>query len=227
VLIELWGGLGHGRASLVCGTLAAKLIRVQIDFDPYTDYLEASSPPGQKPFMSKRNGKTQAGAGRALAELQLAQIPGYLIRRAHQRAVEIFDEEVGALGITPQQFAVLRAVEASPGLSQVEVVGATSIDRSTTTELISRLVERSLVRMSRSGDDRRSTVLYLTDAGSALLLQAVPGVLRAQERIMAPIPAGQRASLLRQIARLAQMDVGAGAAPRSRGRPPTRTGQDA
>ena len=40
--------------------------------------------------------------------------PGHLIRRAHQIAVAVFTEEVGAHGVTPVQFAILNALMQQP-----------------------------------------------------------------------------------------------------------------
>jgi MarR family transcriptional regulator, lower aerobic nicotinate degradation pathway regulator len=44
----------------------------------------------------------------------LKLLPGFLIRRAHQISAAILNEELGSLGITPSQFAVLTVIEQRP-----------------------------------------------------------------------------------------------------------------
>ena len=44
-------------------------------------------------------------------------------------------------GLTPRQFAVLETVAANTGLNQMDIMAATGIDRSSTAELVRRLVK--------------------------------------------------------------------------------------
>jgi hypothetical protein len=96
-------------------------------------------------------------------------MPGHLLRRCQQNAVEIFAQEVGEDGLTPRQFALLLTVHQRPGLMQTELVRLTGIDRSTLAEMTRRL---------------------------AALRTALPGVIRAQERILAPLEGARRGLFL-------------------------------
>lgn len=140
------------------------------------------------------------------AGFRLRDEPGHLLRLCQQRAVELFVREVGEDGPTPRQFAVLVSVMAKPGLSQTELVRATGIDRSTLTEIIRRLVRRGLVTRRRTAADQRANALQLTEAGVAAVDRATPAVLRAQERIMAPVPPERRAEAMALLALLAGPD---------------------
>lgn len=116
---------------------------------------------------------------------------GHLIRRCQQRAVDLFVDEVsndlGGEGPTTRQFAVLLAAHQEPGINQTDLVRKSGIDRSTLTEILRRLIDRSLIRREKSPTDGRTNALYITQQGEALLHRALPAVIRAQQRIMEPI----------------------------------------
>ncbi len=137
------------------------------------------------------------------AKFQLDQAPGHLLRRAQQRAVELFAAEVGPRGPTPQQFALLLAIAQNPGISQIGLVRAIGVDRSTVAEMVQRLARRGLILRQRTAADGRENALTLSAAGTRLLARALPAVSRAQAAILAPIPASQHKAALRLLGWLA------------------------
>ncbi len=128
---------------------------------------------------------------------------GHLLRRSQQRAVDLFVEEVGEDGPTPPQFAVLLCVHQNPGINQTDLVRMTGIDRSTLTEILRRLGRRDQIRRERQPDDQRTNALRLTAAGKEAMEAALDAVERAQQRILEPIPAAERAAAMRVLERLA------------------------
>jgi len=138
-----------------------------------------------------------------LAAFGLDRTPGHLIRRAQQRAVEIFVEEVGEDGPTPRQYAVLLCIYQNDGINQTDLVRLSGIDRSTLTEILRRLAARGLITRKRMKSDQRTNSLSITEAGARVLTQAFDATLRAQERIMAPVPADQRDATLHLLGLLA------------------------
>ena len=137
------------------------------------------------------------------ADFVLATAPGHLLRRCQQRAVELYIQEVGADGPTPQQFAVLLSIGQNPGSNQIDLVRLTGIDRSTLAEIIARLIKREVIRRRRTEQDGRTNELHLTPTGESLLTAALPRVRRAQARILAPLPAKRRQALLAALRILA------------------------
>lgn len=129
--------------------------------------------------------------------------PGYLIRRAQQRAVDLFVEEVGEDGPTPRQFAILMNVYRAPGMTQTALVQASGIDRSTLTEILRRMIDRGLISRTRQEADQRANVLMITPAGEAVLGGAVAAALRSQERIMEPVLPADRDTAMRILTALA------------------------
>ena len=146
-----------------------------------------------------------------LTGFSLRNVPGHLIRRSQQRAVDLFVDEVGEDGPNPRQFAVLVNVFLSPGLSQTALVKASAIDRSTLTEVLRRMIDKGMITKTRTKEDQRANALYITDVGTRLLENAVEATQRAQQRMLAPLPETERAAAMKILAVLAGYGVGADA----------------
>ena len=99
-------------------------------------------------------------------DIALTDQAGHLIRRAHQLAVALFHENLGR-DVTPVQYAVLRALEARPGIDQVTLAAEIALDTSTTAETAVRLERKGWI--VRELLARRQRALYLTPEGQALL----------------------------------------------------------
>lgn len=147
--------------------------------------------------------QNRRGCRRDLADYRLGRAPGHLIRRAQQRAVDLYTDEVGDDGLTPRQFAVLLGVFQNDGINQTDLVRFSGIDRSTLTDILRRLGARGLIQRRRLERDQRSNVLSVTPAGIAALENAFAAMERAQNRILEPVPAGKRAAAIELLALLA------------------------
>lgn len=139
---------------------------------------------------------SERGRADALAAADLLAMPGHLLRRCQQNAVELFVREVGEDGLTPRQFALLLTVHQRPGLMQTELVRLTGIDRSTLADVTRRLIAHGFLVRRRTSRDQRANELYVSDPGAAALGAALPGVLRAQERILSPLAGARRERFL-------------------------------
>lgn len=142
-----------------------------------------------------------------MPKLDLNSLPGHDIRRLHQIAVALFMEETEPFGITPVQFAALQAVQNAPGTDQRTLARTIGFDTSTIAGVIDRLEARGLMLRSASAQDRRVRLLTLTPAGEQLLADVVPSMLRAQERILAPLPAQERGEFMRMLGVLIANDA--------------------
>lgn len=141
--------------------------------------------------------------------LDLNSLPGHDIRRMHQIAVALFMAETEAFGITPVQFAALQAVQNASGIDQRTLARTIGFDTSTIAGVIDRLEARGLMLRSASAQDRRVRLLTLTPAGEQLLADVLPPMLRAQERILAPLPAAERGEFMRMLGVLIAGHAGA------------------
>lgn len=135
----------------------------------------------------------------SLAKLVLHTLPGHQIRRLQQIAVGIFMEETADVDLTPVQFASLFVVQRQPGIDQRTLARTIGFDTSTIGGVVDRLERRGLMRRNASPDDRRVRLLTVTLEAETLLTAIVPRMLRAQERILAPLPPADRPRFMQML----------------------------
>ena len=128
--------------------------------------------------------------------------PLHVLHRAAQRAESLFTRHADG-NITPRQFVVLEAVSLEDGMNQVQIMQATGIDRSSTAELVFRLVSLKLLHRRRSKRDKRSYVVQLTQAGKEKLAVARAAARAANESLLSVLPSTQRRDFLRALAKVA------------------------
>jgi MarR family transcriptional regulator, lower aerobic nicotinate degradation pathway regulator len=145
--------------------------------------------------------------------IDLAAMPGHYIRRMQQIAVAVFLEETEPHGITPVQYAALQTVRNSPNIDQRTLAGTIGFDTSTIAGVIDRLEARGLLLRNASADDRRVRLLTLTQDGEKLLDAVIPGMLRAQVRMLAPLTDKQRAEFMKALRTLVKANNSVSRAP--------------
>jgi len=143
----------------------------------------------------------------------LDELPGHYIRRLHQIAVAIFLQETEAHGLTPVQFAALSKVDLTPGVDQRTLAGSIGLDTSTIAGVIDRLEARGLMQRNASPEDRRVRLLRLTTDGQKLLRAIEPDMLKAQQRILKPLPAAERDLFMRMLRKLVEANNESSRAP--------------
>jgi MarR family transcriptional regulator, lower aerobic nicotinate degradation pathway regulator len=122
--------------------------------------------------------------------------PGFLIRRAHQIAVSLFVDEMGALGVTPTQSGILFVLGHRSALDQISVARLLGLDRSTASMVIAKLVAAGLVARGVGSVDRRRRALTLTPAGQKMLECLTAPMDRARARVLSPFDAEEAAQFL-------------------------------
>ena len=125
------------------------------------------------------------------ADLDLEALPGHYIRRLQQIAVAIFLQETEKHGVTPVQYAALHQIGIAPGIDQRTLARSIGLDPST--------IARGLTLRSASAADRRVRLLTLTRTGQKLIEAIEPDMLRAQQRILEPLPASERPEFMRML----------------------------
>lgn len=139
--------------------------------------------------------------------------PGHAIRRLHQISVGIFLQEAAELGVTPVQYAALQTVRNEPGLDQRTLARQIALDTSTTGGVVDRLESRGWMERRTAAEDRRVRQLFLTPLGDKALAAAIPLMLRAQDRILAPLSERQRTDFMRLLKLLVQENNAMSRAP--------------
>jgi MarR family transcriptional regulator, lower aerobic nicotinate degradation pathway regulator len=139
--------------------------------------------------------------------------PGYLFRRMQQIAVAIFVEECKSFDLTPVQYAGLVAIQTHPGIDATRLSAVIAFDRSTLGNVIERLEAKGYVARRAAREDKRVKLLYLTRSGAALLRKVMPSVDRAQARMLQPLRAADRKTLMSLMSQLVDLNNEASRVP--------------
>ena len=126
---------------------------------------------------------------------------GHVLRRAQQRHTTIFAEAMPD-GVTPAQFATLARLDQAGPCSQNHLGRLAAIDVATIKGVIDRLRQRGLVKSRPDPDDKRRSVLELTDEGKAFLDRAYVIALQITEKTLEPLTERERGQLLRLLEKI-------------------------
>lgn len=148
-------------------------------------------------------GDTGPAHSQSIPEFELANVVGHLLRRAQQIHATRWARHVPG-GITSPQYAVLHALARAPGIDQVRLGTLASLDRSTTADIVRRLVARGCIHRDRSPSDARRYVLHLTDSGEELLRDTTGPALEVNEALLEPLTERQAATLVRLLQQLVE-----------------------
>ncbi len=135
----------------------------------------------------------------------LARSTSHLLHRAQQLAADRFAVLVGEDGVTQRQFEVLAAISETPGLSQSDLVRATSIDRSTLADIANRMEKRGWITRTTSAADARANAVRLAPAGASLLAAALNHAKAADAAVLDALPKSKRKAFQETLLRLARV----------------------
>lgn len=128
----------------------------------------------------------------------------HLLHRVQQLASDRFALLVGENGITLRQFVVMTAIAEAPGVSQIDLVRATGVDRSTLADVVTRLERRGWIARKASETDARANAVALTETGIATLAQARRHAKAADAAILDALPRTKRKAFLGILVRLSE-----------------------
>ena len=98
-------------------------------------------------------------------------------------------------GLAITEWRVMAVLGRYPGLSAREVTERTAMDKVAVSRAVARLLERELLRRETHGDDRRRSVLTLTDAGHSVYDEVAPMVLACERHLLSPLTEDERVLL--------------------------------
>jgi MarR family transcriptional regulator, lower aerobic nicotinate degradation pathway regulator len=134
---------------------------------------------------------------------------GHLLRRNYQRHLAIFQAVAADKQLTSVQFVTLCAISDYGPSSQAQLVNSTAIDQATIRGIISRLVERKLIKLSADPLDKRKVVASLTGQGRQLLEKMIPSAQEITVETVAPLNPAEREALMFLLRKLIEgEDVG-------------------
>jgi MarR family transcriptional regulator, organic hydroperoxide resistance regulator len=136
-------------------------------------------------------------------QLDLSEYLPYLINRVGSALVVDF----GRSTLTPNQLSiamwrVLAALSSDDGQRQIDLAAMTSIDVSTLSRVVARLVRMGLVTRTRSATNSREVVVRLTGKGAGMLTRMIPRAIAAERSAIAGVPAKDLAVVRRSLRRM-------------------------
>jgi DNA-binding MarR family transcriptional regulator len=134
--------------------------------------------------------------------LLMDRTPGYLIRRIQQVQGVLWSRQVGS-ELTGPQYAVLVALAAQPGADQVTVGSLASLDKSSTADIVARLVRDGWVHRSINGGQGRRNQLRLTETARSRLGAVTAKAATVQEELLAPLDRRQASAFVRDLSLVA------------------------
>jgi DNA-binding MarR family transcriptional regulator len=127
---------------------------------------------------------------------------GFLMRRANQRHTAIFQDGMAGTELTPTQFTALVKVVELGRVTQNHLGRLAAMDPATIQGVVRRLIDRDLVARTADPLDRRMIVLVPTQAGSAVVGEAVVAARRITETTLDPLTLEERRQFLSLLQRL-------------------------
>src|SRR5690554_6405449 len=89
------------------------------------------------------------------------------------RATDLHSRQLNkVVGLTAPQLLILQILRQGEDLTTGEVAKRVSLSQATVTTIVDRLEKRNLVRRIRGEQDKRKVLLYLTDEGASILVDA-------------------------------------------------------
>jgi DNA-binding MarR family transcriptional regulator len=137
------------------------------------------------------------------AKLDLADYLPYLVNRVGTIIAEQFGADALARhGLSIAEWRVLAVLASNGGQRQIDLADLTSIESSTLSRLVSRLIRMGLVTRTRSANSNREVVVKLSAKGTALVGRLIPIARGYEAAAIAGLTAGELATLKRSLRRM-------------------------
>jgi DNA-binding MarR family transcriptional regulator len=110
---------------------------------------------------------------------------------------------IEAHGITMWGYIVLSRLAGQPYRGQAVLAEHIGADKTRLIGVLDDLQDRGLITREPDPDDRRARLLAVTPKGRRLRDQVRRAIRREEQQVLAALPAGERATFLRALQRLA------------------------
>jgi MarR family transcriptional regulator, organic hydroperoxide resistance regulator len=137
--------------------------------------------------------------------LDFSEYLPYLINRVGWLLVVDFGQNTLAPHrLSIAMWRILAVLANDDGQRQIDLAARTSIDVSTLSRVVTRLVKTGLVTRTRSATNNREVVVRLTPRGAAMLARVIPHALALERIAIAGVPAKDLAVVRRSLRRMYQ-----------------------
>ena len=148
------------------------------------------------------------------AELDLAHFLPYRLSVLSNRISSAIAREYSQrFALTVTEWRVMAVLGRYPDLSANEVAQRTAMDKVAVSRAVARLTGAGRLQRETHGDDRRRSVLRLSEAGYRIYDEVAPLALAFEQRVLDGIDATERALLFRLLDRLDELEIRAESHP--------------
>jgi DNA-binding MarR family transcriptional regulator len=154
-----------------------------------------------KPTTKKRaSGKERTWAGKFDRQV------GFLLRKAYQRNMVIFQQHTPVPQLTSMQAATLMVLLDESPCSLTTLGRAAAMDPATTRGVVERLHERELVSLVSDSKDKRKVMVQLVKRGQQLAQDMVPILTRIADETTKSLNDAERIALTYLLEKIANGD---------------------
>jgi DNA-binding MarR family transcriptional regulator len=147
----------------------------------------------------------------------------YLINRVGWLLVTDFGQNTLARHqLSIPTWRVLAALAEHDGQRQIDLAGTTSIDVSTLSRVITRMVKMALVTRTRSATNNREVTVCLTPNGAAVLARVIPHAIELEAKTISGVSVKDLNVVRRSLRQMYQNLAAPGRISRTTGAPPLR-----
>lgn len=140
--------------------------------------------------------------------LQLARFLPYRLATVSNRISRtIAQMYVGRFNLTIPEWRVMAVLGDEPDLSASKVAERTAMDKVAVSRAVSRLLKHDRLERHFSRQDRRRSVLALSDKGKAIYRQIMPLALAYEMELIARLSDEEEATLNRLLSKLENLEL--------------------
>lgn len=142
------------------------------------------------------------------AELDLEHFLPYRLSVLSNRISSAIAREYSQrFALTVTEWRVMAVLGRYPGLSANKVALRTAMDKVAVSRAVARMLDAGRLEREFDDDDRRRSVLRLSEAGYAVYDQVVPLALGFERHVLAGLPTDERDLLFRLLDRLDELEL--------------------
>ena len=147
-------------------------------------------------------------AGRPHAELDLEHFLPYRLSVLSNRISGAIAREYSQrFGLAVTEWRVMAILGRYPGLSANQVAQRGAMDKVAVSRAVARLLESGRIEREFDEDDRRRSVLHLSEAGYAVYDEVAPQALEFERHLLGGMSAHERGLLFGLLDRLDELEL--------------------
>ena len=112
---------------------------------------------------------------------------GFFISRTQSKLQKLFLQKLKPYGVTPEQWVLFARLSEKEGISPTDLSKTSLRDKPYTTRLIDKLEDKGLIRREESQNDKRSSLIFLTEKGGEIRKEILPIIAELNQWVMATI----------------------------------------